>query len=65
VLITVFSASEDKEEEFFAWWNEVKETMIKAPGFISGKLHRSLQSDARFNFINVVQWENDIYFARV
>ena len=61
VLITVFSVPEGKEEEFFVWWNEVKETVIKAPGFISGKLHRSLQSNARFNFINVAQWENDTY----
>ena len=61
VLINLFSVPEGKEEEFFVWWDEIKETVIKAPGFISGKLHRSIQADARFNFVNVAQWENDIY----
>lgn len=27
VLITVFSVPEGKEEEFFVWWNEVKEAV--------------------------------------
>jgi heme oxygenase (mycobilin-producing) len=61
VLINLFSVPEGKEEEFFVWWDEVKETVIKAPGFISGTLHRSIQAQTRFNFINVAQWENDIY----
>jgi hypothetical protein len=26
-----------------------------------GRLHRSLKADARFNFINVVEWENSNY----
>ena len=61
VLINLFSVPEAKEEEFFVWWDEVKETVIKAPRFISGKLHRSIQADAQLNFVNVAQWGNDIY----
>lgn len=61
VLINVYSVPKGKEEEFFLWWNEAKENARQAPGFISGKLHRSLQANARFNFINIAQWENDIY----
>jgi hypothetical protein len=37
------------------WWHEMKETLTDVPGFISGRLHRSLKADARFNFINVVE----------
>ncbi|MBN4000929.1 antibiotic biosynthesis monooxygenase [Nostoc sp. LPT] len=32
--------------------------MIRQPGFIDGALYRSLQSDARFCFVNVARWES-------
>jgi heme-degrading monooxygenase HmoA len=61
VAINVYSVPHGKEEEFFRWWHELKETIVDRPGFIKGRLHRSLQPDARFNFINVVEWENSDY----
>lgn len=33
--------------------------MIRQSGFIEGVLHRSLQSDARFRFVNVARWESE------
>jgi heme oxygenase (mycobilin-producing) len=61
VAVNVYSVPKGKEEEFLTWWYEMKETLTGAPGFISGRLHRSLNADARFNFINVVEWENSNY----
>jgi heme-degrading monooxygenase HmoA len=61
VAINVYSVPQGKEEEFLVWWHELKETIIGRPGFIKGRLHRSLQPGARFNFINVVEWENSNY----
>ncbi len=61
VAINVYSVPTGKEEEFLMWWYEMKETLTGAPGFISGRLHRSLNAAARFNFINVVEWENSNY----
>ncbi|MES4784958.1 MAG: hypothetical protein C4294_03165, partial [Nitrospiraceae bacterium] len=58
VLINVFSVPQGKEEEFYRWWIGVKENITKEPGFVSGELHRSLKPDARFNFINVAQWQD-------
>ena len=62
-LINVFSVPHGKEEEFVEWWQDVKGTITKQPGFISGKFHRSVKLDSQFNFINVAIWENeDVYW---
>jgi len=61
VAINVYSVPKGKEEEFLKWWHEMKETLTGVPGFTSGRLHRSLQEDARFNFINVAEWANSNY----
>jgi heme-degrading monooxygenase HmoA len=58
-LINVFSVPQGKEDEFVKWWEAVKSNITKQPGFISGKFHKSIKSDSRYNFINVAQWENE------
>jgi len=62
-LINVFSVPKGKEDEFVKWWQDVKASITKQPGFISGKFHRSIKPDSRYNFINVALWENeDLYW---
>ena len=62
-LINVFSVPKGKEDEFVNWWQHVKATITKQPGFIRGKFHRSIKPDSTFNFINVATWENeDVYW---
>ncbi len=64
VAINMYSVPKDKEEEFLMWWHEMKRTIIEVPGFISGRLHRSLEPDAEFNFVNVAEWQNSLYSQR-
>ena len=61
VAINLYSVPEGKEEQFLIWWQDLKEAIIDNPGFISGRLHRSLRPHAPFNYINVVEWENSLY----
>jgi heme-degrading monooxygenase HmoA len=62
-LINVFSVPKGKEDEFVNWWQDVKANITKQPGFMSGKFHRSIKPDSKFNFINVAIWENeDVYW---
>ena len=62
-LINVFSVPKGKEDEFVKWWQEVKANITAQQGFISGKFHKSLKPDSKFNFINVALWENeDLYW---
>jgi heme-degrading monooxygenase HmoA len=62
-LINVFSVPKGKESDFVKWWQDVKGTITKQPGFLSGKFHRSIKPESRYNFINVAIWENeDVYW---
>ena len=58
-LINVFLVPKGKEDEFVKWWQDVKSSITKQPGFISGKFHRSVKLDSRYNFINVALWESE------
>jgi heme-degrading monooxygenase HmoA len=57
-LINVFTVPLATENEFVQWWHDVKGSITKQPGFVSGKFHRSVKP-GKFNFINVAVWENE------
>ena len=61
-LINVFSVPKGKEDKFLTWWQDVKRNITAQPGFISGKFHRSLKPESRYNFINVALWENEAVY---
>lgn len=46
-------------KQFISDWKVDKDFMIRQPGFLDGALYRSLQSDARFCFVNVARWESE------
>jgi hypothetical protein len=50
-LINLFAVPTSKQDDFVKWWEEVKADITKQSGFISGKFHRSIKPDSRFNFI--------------
>jgi len=58
VLINPFSVPQGQEEEFIKTWKQTAQLMKNEPGFIDTKLHRSLDPDARFQFINIALWES-------
>lgn len=45
-------------ERFVADWNERAKTAGQAPGFITATLYRSLIAGARYQIINVSQWQS-------
>jgi heme-degrading monooxygenase HmoA len=57
-LINVFEIDSEKLELFFAEWRKRTEFMAKQPGFRSLKLHRALTPDARFQLVNVAEWDS-------
>jgi heme-degrading monooxygenase HmoA len=62
-LINVFSVPKGREDEFVKWWQDVKGNITSQPGFISGKFHRSIKPESKYNFINVAIWDNeDVYW---
>jgi heme-degrading monooxygenase HmoA len=57
-LINCFEVPAGREEEFFAGYQKVNAYMRAKKGYVSNKMHRSLAPDAKFRFVNVVQWES-------
>ena len=58
VLINMFSVEQGKEEEFAKMWAEALEFIKNEPGFIDANLHRSLDPNVQFQFVNVAHWKN-------
>ncbi|MGD1871092.1 MAG: antibiotic biosynthesis monooxygenase family protein [Neomegalonema sp.] len=57
VLINTFVVPIAMEESFLSWWRMVRPMFAMQPGFISAKLHRSLDQKERYRFINIAEWE--------
>jgi heme-degrading monooxygenase HmoA len=63
VLINVFEVPEGRDEEFLAGWEQGKRLMEQQPGYVSTALHRSLDPEARFRYINIAVWESPEHFT--
>lgn len=65
-LINLFSVPHEIEAEFVERWHKTAAQMQQQPGFIDTKLHRNLEANGKFQFINVAQWttEEDFRNAR-
>ena len=57
-LINCFEVPADRDDEFLAMFEEMNAYMAARPGFLSNRLHRSLAPDARYRFVNYVEWES-------
>ena len=62
ILINAFEVPAGEEEQFLKAWNEAAELLRHAPGFLSTRLHESLDPQAKFRFVNVAQWESPQHF---
>src|SRR3954454_5588433 len=57
-LINVFEIGADDVESFLQQWQERAEFLGRQPGFRSLRLHRALNPDARFQLVNVAEWDS-------
>ncbi len=61
-LINPFEVPKGEEQAAIAHWEKARNFLKSQPGYISTKLHRSIQPDARFHMINVAEWESEEAF---
>ena len=61
-LINAFEVPTGKEQAAIRHWEKARDFLIKQPGYISTKLHRSKQPNTRFYLINVAQWTSEEAF---
>ena len=62
ILINPFEVPAGREEEFLKAWQEAAEQLRHATGFVSTRLHESLDPQAKFRFVNVAEWESPQHF---
>ena len=62
VLINPFEVDPEHGDRFIGSWGKVADFMKQQPGFISTRLHRALAPNARFQFVNVAEWESPQHF---
>jgi hypothetical protein len=56
ILINPFELPDGaSDEDFLRGWERAADYMRQQPGFVSTRLHRALQPDVRFPFINVAE----------
>lgn len=64
VLINTFVVPVAMEEAFLGWWRMLKPAFAAQPGFIRANLHRSLDQNERYRFINIAEWESSEAYQR-
>lgn len=65
VLINAFDVPEGKQAEALAFWERVATFMRVQPGFISTRMHRAVVPWARFELVNIAEWESVAHFEAV
>src|SRR5260370_10055840 len=62
VLINPFEVPQGQEEAFLKGWHAAAEHLRQAPGFLSTRLHESLDPQPKFRFVNVANCEPPQHF---
>ncbi len=55
--IVHFSLPKENMDAFLTQWRKIQEAMVRQPGFLDGILHRTLDDESPFQFVNVAHWE--------
>jgi heme oxygenase (mycobilin-producing) len=59
VLIDLFEVAPGREEEFLGFYRRISAYVRRKSGFLGNRLHRSPATDARYRFVNVVEWASE------
>ncbi len=62
IVINPFEVPKEKESEALESWDKFADYFRKQPGYVSSKLHKAVNPEARFHLINVSEWESPQYF---
>lgn len=56
-LINCFEVPPGQDDDFLTLFGEMNAYMAARPGFLGNRLHRSLAPDARYRYVNYVDWD--------
>jgi len=63
IVINPFEVPKGNEEQALEMWDTFAEYFHRQPGFVSAKLHRAIDPDARFHMVTVAEWESPNQFV--
>ncbi|KHT63720.1 antibiotic biosynthesis monooxygenase [Photobacterium gaetbulicola] len=61
-LINPFHVPKAHEQDVLEHWEKARDFLAEQPGYISTTLHRSIQPNSQFHYINVAKWESESDF---
>jgi heme-degrading monooxygenase HmoA len=62
IVINPFEVPKGKEEQALAMWDKFAEYFRRQPGYVSSKLHRAINPDARFHIVTFAEWTSPNHF---
>ena len=62
IVVNPFEVPKGKEEQALAMWDKFAEYFRRQPGYVSSKLHRAINPDARFHLVTVAEWASPDHF---
>lgn len=63
VLINAFEVPEGQRAATIEAWEDARDFLATQPGYISTELNGSITPEARFELVNVAQWESPQAFS--
>lgn len=64
-VINPFEVPSGKEAVALEIWDRIAEFMKRQPGFVSAKLHRSIDPSNKFHLVTVAEWKSAEHFMAV
>jgi heme-degrading monooxygenase HmoA len=58
VFINCFEVPVDREDAFLGLWSQIDDHMRARDGFRWRNLHKSLDGESRFRYVNVAGWDS-------
>src|SRR5215207_3347924 len=58
VLINAFEVPSTADDDFVQAWHKGRDVLADKPGYLATRLHRSLQADADFRFVNIARYSS-------
>ncbi|MBI3606941.1 MAG: antibiotic biosynthesis monooxygenase [Nitrospirae bacterium] len=63
IVINPFEVPKGKEKEALAIWEKFADYFCKQPGYVSTRLHRAVNPDARFHLVSISEWASAEQFG--
>ena len=63
VVINPFEVAAGQEDQALETWDRFAEYFGRQPGYVSARLHRAINPDARFHLVTVAEWDSPEAFV--